>query len=153
MVLVRHFFTVRTRSRWWTWGLTLWGISSRLYIRQGLPNMLADGYVPLECSFGSAVSDFLYKLRIVLLKEFQQGFLLDTDTEIGIFQFGSGHISICLHQFLVCGSPPRDPRLFSPRSILCPLQRSCGLAVYSSSQKWVGTFHFATELHNLLKQP
>ena len=39
--------------------------------------------------------------RIVLLKEFQQGFPLDTDTEIGIFQFGSGHISVCLHQFLV----------------------------------------------------
>ena len=68
---------------------------------QELPNMFADGYVPLECPFGSAVSDFLCKLGIVLLKEFQQGFLLDTDTEIGIFQLGGCNISVRLHQFLV----------------------------------------------------
>lgn len=47
------------------------------------------------------MSDFLGKLAIVLLKEFQEGFLLDTDTEIGIFEFGSGDISVRLHQFLI----------------------------------------------------
>ena len=68
---------------------------------QKLPYMLADGLITVKCSFGSAMPDFLRKLGIVLLKEFQQGFLLDTDAEIGIFQFGSGYIPIRLHQFLV----------------------------------------------------
>ena len=68
---------------------------------QELPYMLVDGYVPLECPFDSAVPDLLRKLCIVLLKEFQQGFLLDVDTEIGIFQLGGCNIPIRLHQFLV----------------------------------------------------
>ncbi len=68
---------------------------------QKLPNMFADRLITVKCPFGSAVSDFLRKLGIVLLKEFKQGLLLDTDTEIGIFQFGSGYISVRLHQFLV----------------------------------------------------
>lgn len=68
---------------------------------QELPYMLAYGLITGKCSFGTAVSDFLCKLRIVLLKEFQQGFLLYTDAEIGVFQFGGGYISVRLHQFLV----------------------------------------------------
>ena len=31
--------------------------------------MQTDGYVPLECSFGTAVSDFLLKLGVVLLEQ------------------------------------------------------------------------------------
>lgn len=48
-------------------------------------------------SLEPCVSDFLDKLAVVLLEEFQEGFLLDTDTEIGIFEFGSGDISaVCI---------------------------------------------------------
>ena len=115
---------------------------------QELPNMLADGYVPLECSFGTAVSDFLCKLRIVLLKEFQQGFLLDTDTEIGIFQFGSGHISVCLHQFLVA-AVHLHPNLVN-RTVdslrFGTLARST-VVLHIPQMGW--NFHFATELLNL----
>lgn len=38
--------------------------------------------------------DFLCKLAVVLFKQFKQGFLLDTYTEIGIFQFCSGDITV-----------------------------------------------------------
>ena len=34
--------------------------------------------------------DFLLKLGVVLLEQFQQCFLLDADTEIGVFEFGDG---------------------------------------------------------------
>lgn len=63
--------------------------------------MLVNGLVALECTLRPAVPDFLGKLAVVLLKEFQQGFLLDTDTEIGIFESISGDISVRLHQFLI----------------------------------------------------
>ena len=63
--------------------------------------MLADGYIPLECPLCPAVSHFLGKLSIVLFKEFQQSFLFDTDTEIGILEFGNGNITVRLHQFLI----------------------------------------------------
>ena len=63
--------------------------------------MLANGYITLECSLCPAVSHFLGKLRIMLFKEFQQGFLLNADAKICIFQFGGSGISVRLHQFLI----------------------------------------------------
>jgi hypothetical protein len=63
--------------------------------------MLINGFVALECPLCPAVPDFLGKLAIVPVKEFQQGFLLDTDTEICIFEFGGSDISVRLHQFLI----------------------------------------------------
>lgn len=63
--------------------------------------MLVNGLVALESTLSSAVPDFFCKLAVVLFKEFQKSFLLDSDTEVGIFEFGSGDISVCLHQFLI----------------------------------------------------
>ena len=68
---------------------------------QKLPNMVADRLIASECSLCPAVPDFLLKLGIVLPEQLQQGFLLDADTEIGIFQLGGCNIPIRLHQFLV----------------------------------------------------
>jgi len=47
------------------------------------------------------VPDFLGELGVVLLEQLQQGFLLDADAEIGIFQLGGDNIPVRLHQFLV----------------------------------------------------
>ena len=63
--------------------------------------MLADGYVTLECPLCPAVSHFLGELGVVPVEEFQQGFLLDPYTEIGIFQLGCCNISARLHQFMI----------------------------------------------------
>ena len=73
---------------------------------QKLPYMLADGLITVKCSFGSAMPDFLRKLGIVLLKEFQQGFLLDTDAEIGIFQRLHTHPSASV--LGIGGLPPHE---------------------------------------------
>lgn len=115
---------------------------------QELPNMLADGYVSLESPFGSAVSDFLCKLSIVLLKEFQQGFLLNTDAEIDIFQLGGCNIPIRLHQFLVAAV------YLHPNLVNCTVD-FLRLGTFARSsvvlhipQVW-GNVHLAAELFNL----
>ena len=59
--------------------------------------MVADRPITGECSLRPAVSDFLGKLGVVLFEQFQQGFLLDADTEIGVFEFGGGNITVRLH--------------------------------------------------------
>lgn len=63
--------------------------------------MAANRLIASECPLRPAVPDFLGELGVVLLEQFQQGFLLDTDTEIGIFQLGGGNIPVRLHQFLI----------------------------------------------------
>ena len=63
--------------------------------------MVADRPITGECPLRPAVSDFLGKLGVVLFEQLQQGFLLDTDTEIGIFQLGGGNIPVRLHQLLI----------------------------------------------------
>ena len=50
-----------------------------------------------ECWFTVVMPDFLLKLGVVLLEQFQQSFLLDADTEIGVFEFGGGNITVRLH--------------------------------------------------------
>ena len=52
--------------------------------------MVADRPITGECTLRPAVPDFLLKLGVVLLEQLQQGFLLDADTEIGVFEFGGG---------------------------------------------------------------
>ncbi|CDC66152.1 unknown [Bacteroides sp. CAG:770] len=47
--------------------------------------MVADCPITGERTLCPAVPDFLLKLGVVLLEQLQQGFLLDADTEIGIF--------------------------------------------------------------------
>ena len=64
---------------------------------QKLPNMVADRPITGECPLRPAVPDFLGKLGVVLFEQFQQGFLLDADTEIGVFEFGGGNITVRLH--------------------------------------------------------
>ena len=78
------------------------GISSRLVgMGQKLPNMVADRPIRVNVPLRPAVPDFLGELGVVLLEQFQQGFLLDADTEIGVFEFGGGYITVRLHQFLI----------------------------------------------------
>jgi hypothetical protein len=53
--------------------------------------MLVKGFVTLKYTLRPAVPDFLGKLTVVLLKEFQQSFLLYSDTDMQnsvIHQFG-----------------------------------------------------------------
>ena len=64
---------------------------------QELPNMVADRPITGKCPLRPAVSDFLLKLGVVLLEQLQQGFLLDADAEIGVFEFGGGNITVRLH--------------------------------------------------------
>jgi len=59
--------------------------------------MVADRPIACKCTLRPAVPDFLLKLGVVLLEQLQQGFLLDADTEIGIFEFGGGNITVRLH--------------------------------------------------------
>ncbi len=68
---------------------------------QKLPNMVADRPIACKCPLRPAVPDFLLKLGVVLLEQLQQSFLLDADTEIGVFEFGGGNITVRLHLFLV----------------------------------------------------
>ena len=64
---------------------------------QKLPNMVADRPIACKCPLRPAVPDFLLELGVVLLEQFQQSFLLDADTEIGVFEFGGGNITVRLH--------------------------------------------------------
>ena len=101
---MRHFFSVRrkySKSDECKVQFFKGNIVPLVGVRKKLAEVLVNGFVALVCSLRPAVSDFLGKLAIVLLKEFQEGFLLETDTEIGIFEFGSGDISVRLHQFLI----------------------------------------------------
>lgn len=63
--------------------------------------MVADRPITGKRTLRSAVPDFLLKLGVVLLEQLQQSFLLDADTEIGVFEFGGGNITVRLYQFLV----------------------------------------------------
>ena len=56
--------------------------------------MVTDRPITGKCPLRPAVPDFLLKLGVVLLEQLQQSFLLDTDSEIGIFEFGGGYITV-----------------------------------------------------------
>ena len=65
---------------------------------QKLPNMVADRPITGKCTLRPAVPDFLLKLGVVLLEQLQQSFLLDTDSEIGVFEFGGGYTEFSTRQ-------------------------------------------------------
>lgn len=100
------------------------------------------------CPLRPAVPDFLGKLAVVLLKEFQQGFLLDTDTEIGVFELGGCNIPVRLHKLLIAAVHVHtdfiDGMVDSLR--LDALARST--AVFHVPQAW-GNVQLAAELFNL----
>lgn len=63
--------------------------------------MFADSTVAGESPSRPAVPYFLRKFGVVLFEQLQQRFLLYPDSEVDIFQFGSGNIAVRLHQFLI----------------------------------------------------
>lgn len=63
--------------------------------------MVADRPVTGKCTLRPAVPDFLGELGVVLFEQLQQSFLLDADTEIGVFELGGGYITVRLHQLLI----------------------------------------------------
>ena len=66
-----------------------------------LPHALAYAAVLFPCGDLAAETHLFPVFDVVLLEEFQQRFLLYSDTEVGIPQFGGRDITVRLHQFLI----------------------------------------------------
>ena len=115
---------------------------------QKLPNMVADRPIACKCPLRPAVPDFLLKLGVVLLEQLQQSFLLDADTEIGVFEFGGGNISVRLHQFLVAAVYLHTDFIYRKVDSLRFDALARSTAVLHVPQPW-GNVHLATELFNL----
>ena len=115
---------------------------------QELPNMVADRPITGKCPLRPAVSDFLLKLGVVLLEQLQQGFLLDADAEIGVFEFGGGNITVRLHQFLVAAVYLHTDFIYRKVDSLRFDALARSTAVLHVPQAW-GNVHLATELFNL----
>ena len=110
--------------------------------------MVADRPITGECTLRPAVPDFLLKLGVVLLEQLQQSFLLDADTEIGVFEFGGGNISVRLHQFLVAAVYLHTDFIYRKVDSLRFDALAQSTAVLHVPQPW-GNVHLATELFNL----
>jgi len=110
--------------------------------------MVADRPITGKCPLCPAVPDFFGKLGVVLLEQLQQGFLLDTDTEIGIFQLGGGDITVRLHQLLIATVYLHPNFIYRKVDSLCFDALARGTAVLHVPQSW-GNVHLATELFNL----
>ena len=115
---------------------------------QKLPNMVADRPIACKCPLRPAVPDFLLKLGVVLLEQLQQSFLLDADTEIGVFEFGGGNITVRLHQFLVAAVYLNTDFIHRKVDFLRFDTLARSTAVLHFPQAW-GNVHLATELFNL----
>ena len=115
---------------------------------QKLPNMVADRPITGKCTLRPAVPDFLLKLGVVLLEQFQQSFLLDADTEIGVFEFGGGYITVRLHQFLIAAVYLHTDFIYRKVDSLRFDALARSTAVLHVPQPW-GNVHLATELFNL----
>ena len=115
---------------------------------QKLPNMVADRPIACKCPLRPAVPDFLGKLGIVLFEQFQQGFLLDTNTEIGIFQLGGGNIPVRLHQLLIAAVYLHTNFINGKIDSLRFGALARSTVVLHVPQSW-GNVHLATELFNL----
>ena len=113
-----------------------------------LPDVLADGQITGECSLCPAVSDFLCKFCIVLLEQLQQGFLFDTDTEIGVFELGGGYIPVRLHKLLIAAVHVHTDFIDSTVDSLRLDALARSTAVFHVPQAW-GNVHLAAELFNL----
>ena len=66
-----------------------------------LPHALAHAAVLFPCGDLTAETHLFPVFDVVLFEEFQQRFLLHTDTEVGITQFGRSNVTVRLHQLLV----------------------------------------------------
>ena len=115
---------------------------------QKLPNMVADRPIACKCPLRPAVPDFLLKLGVVLLEQLQQSFLLDADTEIGVFEFGGGNITVRLHLFLVAAVYLNTDFIHRKVDFLRFDALARSTAVLHFPQAW-GNVHLATELFNL----
>ena len=115
---------------------------------QELPNMVADRPITGKCTLRPAVPDFLLKLGVVLLEQLQQCFLLDADTEIDVFEFGGGYITVRLHQFLVAAVYLHSDFIHREVDSLRFDALARSTAVLHVPQAW-GNVHLATELFNL----
>ena len=115
---------------------------------QKLPNMVADRPITGKCTLRPAVPDFLLKFGVVLLEQLQQSFLLDADTEIGVFEFGGGNITVRLHQFLIASVYLHTDFIHREVDSLRfdALARSTVVLHVPQPQ---GNVHLATELFNL----
>ena len=110
--------------------------------------MVADRPIACKCPLRPAVPDFLLKLGVVLLEQLQQSFLLDADTEIGVFEFGGGNITVRLHQFLVAAVYLNTDFIHRKVDFLRFDTLARSTAVLHFPQAW-GNVHLATELFNL----
>ena len=107
--------------------------------------MVADRPIACKCTLRPAVPDFLLKFGVVLPKQLQQGFLLDADTEIGVFEFGSGNITVRLHQFLVAAVYLNTDFIYRKVDSLRFDALARSTVVLHVPQAW-GNVHLATEL-------
>ena len=110
--------------------------------------MVADRPIACKCPLRPAVPDFLLKLGVVLLEQLQQSFLLDADTEIGVFEFGGGNITVRLHLFLVAAVYLNTDFIHRKVDFLRFDALARSTAVLHFPQAW-GNVHLATELFNL----
>lgn len=110
--------------------------------------MVADRPIACKCPLRPAVPDFLLKLGVVLLEQLQQSFLLDADTEIGVFEFGGGNITVRLHQFLVAAVYLNTDFIHRKVDFLRFDTLARSTAVLHFPQAWRNV-HLATELFNL----
>ena len=115
---------------------------------QELPNVVADRPITGECPLRPAVPDLLGELGVVLLEQLQQGFLLDADTEIGVFELGGGNIPVRLHQFLVAAVYLHSDFIHRKIDSLCFDALARSTVVFHVLQPQ-GNVHLATELFNL----
>ena len=66
-----------------------------------LPHALTHAAVLFPCGDLTVETHLFPVFDIVLFEEFQQRFLLYSDTEVGIPQFGGRDIAVRLHQLLI----------------------------------------------------
>ena len=110
--------------------------------------MVADRPITGKYPLRPAVPDFLLKLGVVLLEQFQQCFLLDADTEIGVFEFGGGNITVRLHQLLITAVYLNTDFIYRKVDSLRFDALARSTAVLHVPQPWENV-HLATELFNL----
>ena len=115
---------------------------------QKLPNMVADRPITGKCPLRPAVPDLFGELGVVLFEQLQQGFLLDADTEIGIFELGGSNITVRLHQFLVAAVYLHTDFIYRKVDSLRFDALARSTAVLHVPQPW-GNVQLATELFNL----
>ena len=120
-------------------------ICTTIGVLQELLDVVAYGAVTGVGGFSTAVSYFLLELDIMLLEKFDECFLLHSDTEIGIFEFGGCDISVTTHQLLIVAVHIHSDSVNSCIDFLCfeALARSTTILDIPQTG-W--NIHLATEL-------